>query len=84
MVREFLQEEFGHDAIISVRVSWCTNPVTNNMLPFDMIIGPLNIICEVDGIQHFEEVLYFKTSTLRQRKARDGYKEVKAIEMVSV
>ena len=84
MVREFLQEEFGHDAIISGRVSWCTNPVTNNMLPFDMIIGPLNIICEVDGIQHFEEVLYFKTSTLRQRKARDGYKEVKAIEMVSV
>jgi len=44
-----------------------------------MIISKLRIICEVDGEQHYQEHSFFK-GTLDERKARDKYKEEKAIE----
>jgi len=39
----------------------------------------LRIICEVDVEQHYQEHSFFK-GTLDERKARDKYKEEKAIE----
>jgi len=79
MVREFLRGEFGHDAIISGWVTWCRNDVTKKMLPFDMILDPLDIIVEVDGLQHFKKHKHFK-KTLPEIQARDAMKEEKAIK----
>jgi len=61
IVRGFLEEVFGEDRILEGRVDWCLNPVTGFKLPFDMVIGDLKIIVEVDGQQHYQEVNYFQT-----------------------
>jgi len=79
MVRVFLKKEFGEDEIIDGGVDWCKNHETNRWLPFDKIIWKLRIICEVDVEQHYQEHSFFK-GTLDERKARDKYKEEKAIE----
>ena len=81
MVREYLRDEFGRDAIIPGWVTWCRNDVTGNMMPFDIILDdPLNIIVEVDGPQHFKEHKYFKSRTLPEIQAMDAMKEVRAIK----
>jgi len=49
------------------------------MLPFDMILKELNIICEVDGIQHFQPVPFFKNYTFEERVERDRFKEAQAL-----
>jgi very-short-patch-repair endonuclease len=41
------------DIIYQYRVEWCKN---KNHLPFDICIPSLNIIIELDGIQHFKKI----------------------------
>jgi very-short-patch-repair endonuclease len=56
IIREFKQE-------------WCKN---KNCLPFDFCISELNIIIELDGNQHFEQVMNWKTPEENQKT--DKYK----------
>lgn len=37
-------------------VNWCKNKKTNRYLPFDFVIDKENIIIELDGKQHFEQI----------------------------
>ena len=39
-----------------MKFNWCKNPETNKYLPFDFYIPDLNLIIEIDGDQHFEQV----------------------------
>lgn len=63
---------------------WCRNNETNRPLPFDIfIIHPLtghNIIIEIDGKQHFEEVSFFKKHNVEMRQNRDKYKMHQAVK----
>jgi very-short-patch-repair endonuclease len=54
------------------RADWCKNDLTNKHLPFDFVIVEHNIIIELDGRQHFEQVSNW-TSPEEQFK-RDTYK----------
>jgi very-short-patch-repair endonuclease len=57
---------------------WCKNIETNCYLPFDFLIPELNILIELDGIQHFKVVKMFKTNLPNQRK-RDLDKQKHAL-----
>jgi len=54
------------------KVKWCKNPDTDRYLPFDFMIPSLNIIIELDGRQHFEQVSNWKDHC--STKKRDVYK----------
>ncbi len=51
------------------KVDWCKNI---KHLPFDFVIEERNIIVEVDGIAHFEQVAKWKSP--EHNRARDLYK----------
>ncbi|AMQ10977.1 restriction endonuclease [Brazilian marseillevirus] len=71
-VLEFLQEEYGKKRVVhQFKAEWCRNPETGKFLPFDICIGDL--IIEVDGRQHFEQVARWTTPEETQR--RDKFKE---------
>jgi hypothetical protein len=53
------------------RYDWCKNPETNKYLPYDFEIES-NIIIELDGKQHFKQVMNWKSPELQ--KERDLYK----------
>lgn len=58
------------------RTEWCRNPETNKYLPFDFCIPELDIIIELDGIQHFKQIMNWKDPQLQQDL--DHYKQVQA------
>jgi len=60
------------------KFDWCMNPETGRKLPFDFFLPDYNIIIEVDGIQHFEQVSNWQSP--EETKARDQYKENLALE----
>ena len=41
---------------IQYKPKWCKNILTNRFLPFDFVLKKYNIIIELDGKQHFEQV----------------------------
>jgi very-short-patch-repair endonuclease len=51
---------------------WCKNENTNKYLPFDFEIEDYNLIIELDGEQHFEQVA--KWGCYKKRQQRDIYK----------
>ena len=53
------------------KVEWCKNKFC---LPFDFCIQELNIIIELDGIQHFQKVKHFGKN-IEQQRSRDLYKQ---------
>lgn len=53
---------------------WCRNPETNMPFPFDFLIQVFNLIIELDGIQHFENVRHYR-DTYEQTHERDLYKQ---------
>jgi len=53
---------------------WCRNPETNRPFPFDFLIQEFNLIIELDGIQHFENVKHYR-DTYEQTHDRDIYKQ---------
>ena len=63
------------DAIYQYRVEWCKN---KNHLPFDICIPSLNIIIELDGIQHFKKVSNWGEP--EKRRQIDIYKMTCAVE----
>jgi hypothetical protein len=60
------------------KFDWCKNPKTNLYLPFDFFIPSLNIIIELDGLQHFQQVSNWGDTYETQK--RDKYKLQKALE----
>lgn len=68
-VFKFLEKHFSEFIIErEVRFDWCKN---ERCLPFDFLIG--TTLIELDGIQHFEFVKYFKKS-VEYTVHRDQYK----------
>jgi hypothetical protein len=60
------------------KFEWCRNPKTNSYLPYDFFIPSLNIIIELDGLQHFQQVSNWGDTYETQK--RDKYKLQKALE----
>ena len=54
---------------------WCRNKinVTNRLLPFDFCIPELNIIIELDGPQHFRQIINWRSP--EEQFKMDKYKE---------
>jgi very-short-patch-repair endonuclease len=52
---------------------WCKNKETNCYYRYDFYIPDLNIIIELDGVQHFKYVKFFKND-VEKRQAIDKYK----------
>jgi hypothetical protein len=44
-----------------VRFDWCRSLTSNRPLPFDFLIEKHKIIIELDGRQHFEQVMNWKS-----------------------
>jgi len=73
---EFLNNNYNNIRR-NINYSWCKNPDTNYYLPFDFEVNE-TIIIELDGIQHFQEVKYFREN-LDTIQYRDMYKMEQAI-----
>jgi hypothetical protein len=78
IVFDFVKELYP-STIHQYRADWCKNTETNYYLPFDMFVIELNIIIEIDGIQHFEYVKFFNNN-VDKNKNRDVYKAKLALE----
>ena len=77
-VINFLKKIYGEDNILSqFKPLWCLNLDTGKYFSFDICIPSLNLIIEIDGNQHFEQVGNW-TSPDEVRR-RDIIKSVKAI-----
>ena len=55
------------------RATWCKNPITTRFLPFDFVIEEQKVIIELDGPQHFVQVMNWKTP--EEQFENDQYKE---------
>jgi very-short-patch-repair endonuclease len=66
------------DTIFQYIVKWCKNPKTNKYLPFDFFIPSLNIIIQLDGLQHFQQLSNSRNKYKTQE--RDIYIIEKALE----
>jgi very-short-patch-repair endonuclease len=58
------------------RIDWCKNPNTDYFLPFDFVLKEQKIIIELDGIQHFKQVMNWKSP--EEQFENDQYKEKSA------
>jgi very-short-patch-repair endonuclease len=68
---EYLQKLY--EITKQFKKDWCKNNDTNKYLPFDFCIEELKIILELDGRQHFEQVMNWKTP--EEQCENDKYKE---------
>jgi len=64
-----LQKEYNVKT--QVKYEWCKNNITNRYLPFDFEIDS-NIIIELDGNQHFKQILNWKPPEIQ--RDNDKYK----------
>ena len=65
-VTSFVKQIYNNHKIIEeATFDDCRNPITNNLLRFDIYIKDINLIIECDGIQHSIEKSYFNTLTLK-------------------
>lgn len=71
----FLQQHFK-DPVHQLKVWWCKNPETNKFLPFDFCVS--KTIIELDGRQHYEQVMGWQSPELTQKN--DRYKEEQALK----
>ncbi len=60
------------DIKTQIRFDWCRNPETNFTLPFDFVLEEKKIIIELDGAQHFKQVLNW--GSFEETYKRDVYK----------
>lgn len=54
------------------RFDWCKSITTNKHLPFDFSIPKLNLLIEIDGPQHFEQISNWQS--YEERQQCDKYK----------
>ena len=55
------------------RVDWCKNIISKRDLPFDFVLEEQKVIIELDGNQHFVQVMNWKTP--EEQFENDQYKE---------
>ena len=55
-VFEWLDTMLKVDVIHQFYATWCRNPTTNRILPFDIYIPAYNVAIEIDGPQHFNTI----------------------------
>jgi very-short-patch-repair endonuclease len=55
------------------RVDWCKNIISKRNLPFDFVLEEQKVIIELDGNQHFVQVMNWKTP--EEQFENDQYKE---------
>jgi very-short-patch-repair endonuclease len=65
-----IMKEIYPSIMYQLRVDWCKNVI---YLPYDFYIQNCNIIIELDGPQHFRQIMDWKTPELQQKT--DKYKE---------
>ena len=76
---EWLKNNFNnHEIIYQVKWDWCRNLDTNWKFSYDFLLKELNLIIELDGLQHFTEVKHW--NPLEITRKRDVYK----MEMANV
>ena len=61
-----------------IRFDWCINPETNQYLPFDYLVEGYNLLIELDGKQHFEQVAKWESPEIIRK--RDIYKIQQTIQ----
>lgn len=64
---------------LQISFEWCKNFSTGRYLPFDFVIPEYNLIIELDGSQHFRDVLAWKSYSKKQCE-NDVYKMQRALE----
>ena len=64
--------------ISQFRADWCKNPITTRILPFDFVLEEQKVIIELDGPQHFVQVMNWKTP--EEQFENDQYKKKYANE----
>jgi very-short-patch-repair endonuclease len=76
---EWLKEQFPDLKIKhQKKFDWCKNDKTCRNLPFDFYVKKLNLIIELDGRQHFEQVRNWNCHV--KTRERDVYKMKLALE----
>jgi very-short-patch-repair endonuclease len=65
-----------YSVIRQFKEEWCENPKTNNKLPFDFCILAYKVIIELDGPQHFKQIMNWKDPKIQQDL--DRYKQQQA------
>ena len=70
-------DDIFYSVVFQPRFDWCKNPKTGKHLPFDFCVSD-ELIIEVDGIKHFEQVSNWMPPEEQQK--RDRYKEEIAAE----
>ncbi|AQQ73821.1 putative endonuclease [Kurlavirus BKC-1] len=70
LVLKFLKENFEKSKY-QFKAKWCKNPKTNRCLPFDFCVS--KTIIEVDGAQHYKQVMNWKSP--EETQINDRYKE---------
>jgi len=68
LCQEFKHLEFTKQA----RFKWCKSPASGHKLRFDMYCRTLAVVIELDGLQHFEQVLNWKSPV--EQYTSDAYK----------
>jgi very-short-patch-repair endonuclease len=68
---EYIQKKY--EITKQFKKDWCKNNNTNKYLPFDFCIENFKIIIELDGRQHFEQVMNWKTP--EEQLDNDKYKQ---------
>lgn len=71
-LRKFITENYS-ECIYQYKPKWCKSYITNKYLPFDFFIPSLNIIIELDGEQHFRQVLNWNNDP-NHIQSKDLYK----------
>lgn len=85
---EYLQQLFNNTITKQFKKVWCKNMITNKYLPFDFCIDEYKIIIELDGAQHFRQVLnwsspdtQFENDKYKQKCANDnGYCQIRLLQ----
>jgi hypothetical protein len=66
------------DTIYQFRIYWCCNPTTGRCLPFDFVIPSLQVIIELDGRQHYEQIANWRSPD--EQGEVDRFKEKQALD----
>ncbi|SIP85823.1 Restriction endonuclease [Pacmanvirus A23] len=68
---EFLKRN-NYNVTRQPKFSWCKNDATGRLLPYDFLVEEFKLIIELDGGQHFKQVMDWKSPEEQQK--RDLYK----------
>ena len=77
-IYQWLKQNYKYKISYQPKYNWCKNEKTYKYLPFDFSIEELNLIIEVDGNQHFEQIMDWNSP--EKQFETDKYKIIKALK----